>query len=80
MTTTALRIGEELLHGEVECLNCGRTLGRASRRLADGKVTIRPVRAGEEIGVERQSGRGLRCKRCGGRAFLEFDDFTPPAA
>ncbi len=78
-TMIGTKAGEDVVRGEVQCLNCGRTLGRASRRLADGKITIRPARAGEEIAVERQPGRSLRCKRCGGRAFLEFDTLTAPA-
>jgi len=77
---TKLGVDEDVIRGEVQCLNCGRTLGRATRNLIDGKVTIRPFRAGEEIGVERQPGRGLRCKRCGGRAFLDFDAMVVPAA
>ncbi|HLZ70793.1 MAG TPA: hypothetical protein VKV26_12905 [Dehalococcoidia bacterium] len=79
-TMSAARSGEAVVRGEVQCLNCGRTLGRATRNVGDGKITIRPFRSGQEIGVERQAGRGLRCKRCGGRAFLEFDAATLPAA
>lgn len=81
-TRLAAKLGvvEDVIRGEVQCLNCGRTLARVTRNLIDGKVTIRPFRAGDEIAVERQPGHGLRCKRCGGRAFLDFDAMIVPAA
>lgn len=85
MTNAALTkrntlLDTDLVHGDVQCLNCGRTLGKAVRRLSTRATTIRPARAGEEILVERGIGRGLRCKRCGGRAFIEFDDHSTPSA
>jgi len=85
MTNAAMRkmsalLESETAHGDVQCLNCGRTLGKAVRKLSSGATTIRPVRAGEEIMVERGVGRGLRCKRCGGRAFIEFDERSASVA
>ena len=70
MTTTT--IDKTVQAGEVQCLNCGRTLALALRR-ADGVTTIRPLRAGARVEVSCPDGARLRCNLCGGRAFLEFD-------
>jgi ribosomal protein L37E len=69
----------DMMRGDVQCLNCGRLLGAAFRSSTSGATTIRPIVRGEALGVERLPGRGLRCKRCGGRAFIEFDAATSPA-
>lgn len=63
---------KKVLSGEVNCLNCGRTLALASRR-PDGVTTIRPLRPGSRVEVSCPDGTRLRCNLCGGRAFLEFD-------
>ena len=70
MTTTTA--AKKVQIGEVNCLNCGRTLALAVRR-DDGVTTIRPLRAGSRVEVSCPDGTRLRCNLCGGRAFLEFD-------
>jgi len=70
MATTM--IDDTIQKGEVQCLNCGRTLAMALRR-ANGVTTIRPLRAGSRVEVSCPDGARLRCNLCGGRAFLEFD-------
>jgi ribosomal protein S27E len=70
MTTTTTE--KKVQSGEVNCLNCGRTLALAARR-ADGVTTIRPLRRGSRIEVSCPDGTRLRCNLCGGRAFLEFE-------
>ena len=62
----------EVQRGEVECVNCGRTLALALRRASDGAVRLFP-HAGGALEVEVCDGARLRCTRCGGRAFVEFD-------
>ncbi len=70
-TATATRISR-IAHGQVECLNCGRTLATALRRLSDGAIRLVHATDGE-LAVELLGGSRLRCTRCGGRAFLEFE-------
>jgi DNA-directed RNA polymerase subunit RPC12/RpoP len=70
-TATAVRV--RFQHGDVECVNCGRTLARAQKRLTDGAIRLGPCMDGT-LGVELHEGHRLRCCRCGGRAFIEFDN------
>lgn len=79
MTTSSIRNGTDRIYGDVQCLNCGRTLGAAIKRLSDCATSIRPMRAGEPLQVEWRSGLGLRCKPCGGRAFVEYDELSTAA-
>ncbi|HZU77999.1 MAG TPA: hypothetical protein VFA70_14625 [Dehalococcoidia bacterium] len=58
--------------GDVECVNCGRTLARAQKRLTDGAIRLGPCTDGT-LDVELHQGRRMYCRRCGGRAFIEFD-------
>jgi ribosomal protein L37E len=58
--------------GNVECLNCGRTLAAAFHRATDGAIRIRP-RPDGTMDVEISGTSRLLCRRCGGRAFVEFD-------
>ena len=76
MNNTSTLAAAVIIRGDVECVNCGRTLGAALRRVADGATVIRPLAAGLPIEVEVVAGRRLRCTRCGGRAFVEFDEFA----
>jgi DNA-directed RNA polymerase subunit RPC12/RpoP len=74
MTMTMNHTESRIIRGDVQCLNCGRTLGLALKSVAERTTTIRPARPGMDLGVERGVGGGLRCKRCGGRAYVEFDE------
>lgn len=66
----------DLIYGDVRCVNCGRTLATAIRRRRDNATAIRPVRASGAYEVEIINARRLRCQRCGGMAYIEFDEIA----
>jgi hypothetical protein len=66
----------DLVYGDVRCVNCGRTLATAIRRRRDNATAIRPVRATGEFEVEIVNERRLRCRRCRGMAYIEFDEIA----
>ncbi len=60
-------------HGEVRCLLCGRYLADITR-LEDGRLTLRRPPHGEEPArTLRRQGSALHCRKCGGRAFIEWE-------
>ena len=73
---TATTNRSELIYGDVRCVNCGRTLATAIRRCRDNATAIRPVRASGAYEVEIVNERRLRCRRCGGMAYIEFDEIA----
>lgn len=73
-TTTFTRT--DLIYGDVRCVNCGRTLATAIRRRSDNATAIRPVRNTGAFEVDVVSERRLRCRRCGGMAYVEFDEIA----
>ncbi len=66
----------DLVYGDVRCVNCGRTLATAIRRRRDNATAVRPVRASGAFDVEIVNERRLRCRRCGGMAYIEFDEIA----
>ncbi|MHB8574272.1 MAG: hypothetical protein ACYDCQ_02975 [Dehalococcoidia bacterium] len=77
MTTVAPRKPRTgYAYGDVTCLNCGRMLAAAVQRLHDGAIAIRPLASGEQPAVDICAGSRLRCRCCGGRAFVEFDEIA----
>jgi len=69
--------------GEVNCLNCGRTLGEALRSADTGRLRLRPAAHQPEPLVELVDRHTLRCRHCLGRAFIEpvlSRDVAPEAA
>jgi hypothetical protein len=57
--------------GEVNCVNCGRTLAEAFGVAGVIPITLRPAPYQATLQVETVGGRALRCKHCHGRAFLD---------
>jgi hypothetical protein len=57
--------------GELQCLNCGRTLGEVVRAPGELKLRIRHAARQKEAQVRMGAHGSLQCTRCGGRAFLE---------
>ena len=78
MTTATMR-NTDFAYGDVQCLNCGRTLGAAIKRRSDNATSIRPLEKDQPLLVEWRTGVGLRCKACNGRAFIEYDEFSTAA-
>jgi hypothetical protein len=63
--------GTETVVGEINCVNCGRTLAEAIADTESNAVRMRPAPHQMVLQVEVINGRRLRCKRCHGRAFFE---------
>jgi hypothetical protein len=57
--------------GEIQCLNCGRTLGEAVRTPGEGMLRIRAAAHQPAPQVKVGAKGSLQCGRCGGRAFVE---------
>lgn len=72
MNNTMIRAQVAVIRGDVECLNCGRNLAAAIKRLSDGAIKLTKNREGA-FEVQLVSASTLRCTRCGGRACLDFD-------
>jgi hypothetical protein len=75
------RLKDEVI-GEVQCLNCGRTLAAAVRNPDTGRLRLTPAAWRDRIEVDLVDRHALRCRHCHGRAFLErlLDLDMPPAA
>ena len=70
------------LVGDVNCLNCGRTLAQAVRSVETGRLRLRRAPHQAVVYVELVNRHILRCKRCSGRAFIErllLRDIAPEA-
>jgi hypothetical protein len=63
--------------GDVHCLNCGRSLAEVVRKPEDGKLALRPAIHQSDVQVVVAGKRLLRCRHCGGRAFIEMREDTP---
>jgi len=63
--------------GDVHCLNCGRALAELVRDPEDGKFGLRPAIHQSAVQVLIAGRRLLRCRHCGGRAFIEMREDTP---
>jgi DNA-directed RNA polymerase subunit RPC12/RpoP len=63
--------------GDVHCLNCGRALAEVVRNQDDGKLYLRPTSNQSNVQVIVAGRRLLRCRRCGGRAFVEVHEDAP---
>jgi DNA-directed RNA polymerase subunit RPC12/RpoP len=69
-------VSDENAIGDVHCLNCGRALAQVVRNQTGGyqllptihQSTVQVIVAGRHL---------LRCRRCGGRAFVELREETP---
>jgi hypothetical protein len=61
--------------GEVHCLNCGRSLARVVEH-PHGGYRLLPTPNQSAVHVIVAGRRLLRCRRCGGRAFVELRDDT----
>ncbi len=59
------------LVAEIHCLNCARVLAQAVRRSHGAAVEIRPSDHGSIVEVEVVDSRSLRCRRCGGSAYVD---------
>ena len=57
---------------DVRCMVCSRLLGRWVR-LDDEREGYIPPRRGQPL-MAAPAGSGLRCRHCGGRAYLEVPD------
>ena len=68
-----------MTRGEITCLNCGRFLGEVERTESTEKsplkLTYRPAGEGAV-----QTSSGLRCRRCRGKAIIEFVERVKRAA
>ena len=67
--------------GDIQCLNCGRTLGEAVRAIGERALRIRPAAHQKTVQVSLRERGTLQCNHCRGRAFLEpaFDAEAPIA-
>jgi len=63
--------------GDVHCLNCGRALAQVVRNPVDGGFQLLPTVNQSTLQVILAGRRLLRCRRCGGRAFVELLEETP---
>ncbi len=63
--------------GDVHCLNCGRTLAEVTRKPDDGTLHLRPTTNQSNVQVIVAGRRLLRCRHCGGRAFVELAEDAP---
>jgi hypothetical protein len=63
------------LVAEVHCLNCARILAQAVCHERDGAIEIQPAAHRNEVQVIADGPRRLRCRYCGGRAYV--DAFRP---
>ncbi len=60
-------------HGELRCLLCGRYLADITLH-GDGRVELhRPPHGEDPARTLRRQGNALHCRKCGGRAFIEWD-------
>jgi DNA-directed RNA polymerase subunit RPC12/RpoP len=62
--------------GDVHCVNCGRTLAELVHR-SDGGFQLQPTINQSSVQVIVAGRRLLRCRHCGGRAFVELREETP---
>lgn len=62
--------------GDVHCLNCGRALAQLIHD-PDGQYRLVPTVNQSTVQVIVAGRRLLRCRRCGGRAFVELREETP---
>ncbi len=59
--------------GEVRCLLCGRYLADITL-LEDGRLVLhRPPHGDDPARTLRLRGGALHCRKCGGRAFIEWE-------
>ena len=63
--------------GDVHCLNCGRALAQVVRNPANDSYQLLPTVNQSTVQVIVAGRRLLRCRRCGGRAFVELREETP---
>jgi hypothetical protein len=62
---------------ELRCIACSRTLAYATP--AEGRLRLSPPRGSNAV-LLIQTEAGLRCKRCGGRPYLDDSDAGPLAS
>jgi DNA-directed RNA polymerase subunit RPC12/RpoP len=72
---TTLQTSQQAI-GDVHCLNCGRTLAELVHNPDDG-YRLQPTVNQSTVQVVVAGRRLLRCRRCGGRAFVELREETP---
>jgi DNA-directed RNA polymerase subunit RPC12/RpoP len=64
--------------GEVHCLNCGRDLATVIRDNIRGRLQLQPPTPQGAVQVTVAGRHTLRCSRCGGRAFVQWQEDQPP--
>ena len=60
------------LIAEIHCLNCSRVLAQAVRRTEGATAELRPADHRSVVEVTIAGPHSLRCKRCGGRAYVDI--------